>query len=145
MSVAFGVLAISETNRNPNFSRTSLVFGPTPQIALTGKGCKNSITRSGLISNKPFGLQYWLANLAMNLFGPIPTEQVTPHSFSTRVLVVRSAMAQCPCVDSTWTARPRGAQWLRAHRARLAFAIGGHGFRVLGLVASAFEIGRAHV
>ncbi|CFW89275.1 Uncharacterised protein [Bordetella pertussis] len=53
---------------------------PTPGTLRTGKGCRKSSTREGLITNRPSGLFQSEAILARNLLGATPAEAVRPVS-----------------------------------------------------------------
>ena len=90
------MFATSATVRNPNRSNCSSVFGPTPQSAATGKGCKKSITRSGGTNKQPFGLIAVDASFAKNLLDAIPTEQVIFCSSSTRARICSAIKVGVP-------------------------------------------------
>ena len=60
-----------------------MVAGPTPYIACTGSGCRKPTTPSDRTSISPSGFACRDAILAMNLLGPMPTEQVICCSSAT--------------------------------------------------------------
>ncbi len=79
-SVALGVLAMSRTVASPRRCSLVAVASPTPQMASTGSGCRNETTSEAGTRSMPSGLAWLEASLAMNLLGPMPTEQGTPCS-----------------------------------------------------------------
>lgn len=65
------------------------VFGPTPGIARTESGARNSIASSSLTTVMPPGLHMPEAILAMSLLGPMPTDAVNRSSSRIAALILR--------------------------------------------------------
>ena len=76
----------------PRECNLSAVTFPTPHSLSTGRGWRNSSSRSGSTTSRPSGLLTALATFARNLVRATPTEMASPTSLRTRS---RSRMAIC--------------------------------------------------